>query len=101
MVPVVPDIDWAGHLVDYLFEFGPTKAENPLDAENILAIQKVLGVKFDSWESRLLIRLSREYLGEVHGATKPDAKPPYEPAARQWRRVGQAGAEARLDAFLK
>lgn len=96
----MPDIEWGGHLVDILFEFGPVKAEGPLEVADILGIQKVLGVKFAPWESRLLIRMSREYKGEMHAATKRDAKPPFEEAAQAWRRLQNRRSASNLDKFL-
>lgn len=97
----MPEFEYAGHLVEYLFEFGPVKADGPLEAENILAIQKVLGVKFKPWESRLLIRLSRGYKAEMHAATKRNAPPPCMEAMPQWRAAQRITMERNLDAFLK
>jgi hypothetical protein len=100
MVPLMPPIDWAGHLVDYLFEFGPVKTDSALEAADVLAIQQVLGVKFKPWEARLLLRLSREYRGEMHVASKPQAKPPWPGAESQWRYVQRLRSERNLDRFL-
>lgn len=97
----MPDLDWGAYLLDYLFEFGPVKADDALDPPFILAMQEVLGVKFKPWESRLLIRLSREYKAEMHAATRRDAPPPYEPAAKQWRYVQDKDSIRNLNSFLK
>ena len=95
----MPPLDWGGYLVDYLFEFGPVKAESPLEPVDIPAIEHVLGVEFQPWEKRLLLQLSREYKGEMHAATKRSAPVPWPPAAAQWRRACLS-AERRLDSFL-
>jgi hypothetical protein len=87
--------------VDYLFEFGPVRAEGPLEAEHIRPIEHVLEVKFKPWEKRLLLRLSREYKGEMHAATRRDAPPPWEGAAAQWKAVQMHQMERNLDTFLK
>lgn len=97
----MPDIEWGAHLVEVLFEFGPVRAEGPLEVEHIKPIEKALCAKFQPWEKRLLLRLSRAYLGEVHKAKDPGAKPPWPTAEKQWRRVQSAKAARNLDAFLK
>lgn len=101
----MPEFEYAGHLVEYLFEFGPVKADGPLEPVDILAIQQVLAVKFKPWESRLLIRLSRAYKAEMYGATKRNAPPPWPEAMPQWRAAQRAAQqlnmERNLDAFLK
>lgn len=101
MIPWVPPIEWGQHLVDLLWEFGPVKKEWPLEDVNILAIQQVLGVQFQPWESRLLLRLSREYYGEMNAATKRDAPPPWPDAAPQWQQVRNAVSARNLAAFLR
>lgn len=97
----MPDLDWGAYLLDYLFEFGPVKADDALDPPFILAMQQVLGVKFKPWEARLLIRLSREYKAEMQAAARRDAPPPYEPAAKQWRYVQDKDSIRNLNSFLK
>lgn len=77
------------------------KAESPLEPADILAIQQLLGVEFQPWESRLLLRLSREYKGEMHAATKRDAPPPWEGAAKQWKYAQHVRTERALDQFTK
>lgn len=96
-----PPIQWAAHLVDILFEFGPVRADGPLEAEHIPGIEHALGVEFQPWEKRLLLRLSRVYKGERHTATKRDAPPPWDGAARQWKAAQMHQMERNLDKFLK
>lgn len=88
-------------MVDYLFEFGPTKGEGALEPEQLLAWQTLLGIEWEPWESRLLVKLSRAYLGETHRATKRDAPPPWEIFEKPWRWVQQKKSERRLDAFFR
>lgn len=60
----------------------------------------MLGVEFQPWESRLLLRLSREYKGEMHAATKRDAPAPWDGAAKQWKYVQHIRSERAMDKFL-
>ena len=101
MQPLMPPLVHAAYLVDYLFEFGPVKAEAPLEPPDVPAIEHVLGVEFQPWESRLLLRLSREYKGEMHAATLRNAQPPWAGAAKQWKYVQHVRSERALDGFLK
>lgn len=95
----MPDISTAGYLVDYLFEFGPVKAEGPLELGDIKRIAKAVGTKFEPWQTRLLLRMSREYKGEMHAATSPHAPTPYPPARKAWRWVQHSQMEKKLDAI--
>ena len=101
MTPLAPPVEYAAYLLDYLFEFGPVKAEAPLEPVDVLAVQELLGVEFQPWDSRLLLRLSREYKGEMHAATDRNAQPPWAGAAKQWKYVQHLRTERALDGFLK
>jgi hypothetical protein len=101
MEPIVPPVERGEHLIGYLFEFGPVGANGPLTAGEVLDIGRVLAVDFDPWESRLLVRLSREYQGQLHVATNPGAKCPIPELAWQWRRAQVIHSERNLDAFCK
>lgn len=88
-------------MLDYLFEFGPTKGDGPLEPQDVKGIEYVLGVKFMPWEKRLLLQLSREYRAESFAATKGDTPPPWEGAAKQWKYTKVVFMERNLDAALK
>lgn len=70
----------APHIVGYLFEIGPTMAagagEAPITHTEMRAWQENVGIELESWEARMLKRLSGDYLGESHIATKIDCKAP-------------------------
>lgn len=97
----MPRIDWAEYLVGFLFEFGPVGKDGPFEAGMIGDIEQVLKTRFKPWEGRLLLRLSREYQGEMHAAAKADRACPWPEVAWQWRRARAAQAERNLDAFCK
>lgn len=96
----MPPVYSGQYLLDYLFEIGPVKGEGPIEMRDLLDWQDALGVEWQPWQSRLLIRLSRAYLGETYRATKRDAEPPWYGAALMWRRVQRKADDRRLDAFL-
>lgn len=93
--PRMPPLEWAGHLVEYLFEFGPTMAagmgSGPLTPSEIEAAQRLLGIQFQPWEARLLLRLSREYLAESHRATEQSCAPPWQDEESQAVDVVETG----------
>lgn len=71
----------APHLVGYLFEIGPTLAagmgEGPLTHGEIESWQRNTGIRLQSWEARLLKRLSIEYLNESSKARARDCPAPW------------------------
>lgn len=75
----------AAHLVNYLFEIGPTVAvgmgEAPITHVDISAWMANTGIALEPWEARLLRRLSIEYLSASHQARKPDAPAPWAQAS--------------------
>lgn len=77
----MPPLDWGDYLVEYLFEIGPTlptgMGSAPLTPPVIESAQRLLGIEFQPWEARLLLRLSREYLAESLKATKDGCPPPW------------------------
>jgi hypothetical protein len=86
--PDLPPLEWGQYLVGYLFEFGPTVAagmgSGPLMPSELESAQRLLGIQFQPWEARLLLRLSREYLEESHRATEENCAPPWsDPIAAQ------------------
>lgn len=85
--PDMPDIEWTGPLIGYLFEIGPTMpgAAGPVSISNqeLVAWQALSGVSLKPWEAKFLRQLSREYVAELHRAEKADALAPWEPVEVQ------------------
>ena len=81
--PDMPQID-APHIIGYLYEIGPTMSTGmgltPISFEEILAWQSLTGIELDPWETRILRRLSYDYLSESHKAEKADYPAPWQPA---------------------
>lgn len=77
----MPPIEWGGYILGYLFEVGPTMASGmgggPLTFSEIEAWQRTVGICLSPFEAQLLRRLSMEYFGESHAATKFDCPAPY------------------------
>jgi len=80
-MPEMPPLDQAGYLIGYLLEIGPTVAAGmsagPIGWPHIDAWCNRIGIDLAPWESRLLLRLSREYLTESHRAEKLGCIPPW------------------------
>ena len=78
--PDMPPCD-ALYLVGYLFEIGPTlpagMGEGPLTHGEIASWQSNTGVRLESWEARLLRRLSLDYLNESYKARARDCPAPW------------------------
>jgi hypothetical protein len=80
--PEMPPIEDAAHyLISYLFEIGPTLAagmgNGPLTHAEIMAWQINTGIELQSWEARILKRLSNHYLAESQRATARDCPAPW------------------------
>ena len=77
----MPPIQWGGYILDYLFEVGPTMpsgmGSGPLTFSEIEAWQRAVGIRLSPFEAQLLRRLSVDYFGESHAATKIDCPAPY------------------------
>jgi len=97
----MPRISWAEYLVGYLFEFGPVSKDGAWEAGDVNEVERLLKVQFQPWESRALVKLSREYQGQLHAATKPEAPCPWPEVAWQYRRAKMLNMERQLDAFCK
>lgn len=64
------------HLIDYLFEVGPSTAGEVLSFQEIAAWSAATGRTLTPWEAVTLRRLSSAYLSEAHAASDPDRAPP-------------------------
>jgi hypothetical protein len=82
-MPELPPVECYGHIINYLFEIGPTVAAGmgagPLTQEAIDAWCRRIGVDLSPRESRWIVQLSREYLSEGYAASKHFAPPPWWP----------------------
>lgn len=90
--PDLPDIDHAlSHFVEWLMEAGPVSAAGmgpvPLTWRDLEAWQRCIGVTLRPWESRLLRRLSMDYLTELQKAEAHDAPRPWIPETTDERRT--------------
>jgi hypothetical protein len=88
----MPELDHGMDLLGWLFEIGPLVKGKELDAADLVNWQQLLGIEWRPRESRLLIRLSREYLGAMYAARDPQMTPPWPGAARAWAVVQGANA---------
>jgi len=93
----LPQVPGADQIIGILFEFGPTGKEGAVIPLEVESWARALGVEFDPWMTRLFIRLSREYCGEQHRASKRDAEPPWPEALKMWRWVQNQKAEKSWD----
>lgn len=74
--PEMPPVD-AQYLADYFFEIGPTMGENPITSGELESWQRNTGIKFNAWECRTLMYLSKAFVSESQRATKLEARPPW------------------------
>ena len=72
----MPEVD-TPHMLDYLFEIGPTQGERRLSHSEIEAWQRNTGIELDAWQARALTALSLEYLISYRNASAPDAPAPW------------------------
>lgn len=97
----MPEVEAGMHLVQMLFEIGPTGKEEPLAWGEIESWARVQGVPLQPWHYTLLVHLSREYLAESYEARDRNAPAPWEPARRMWAWVKNQRAERSLDGLEK
>jgi hypothetical protein len=76
IAPSLPDTP-AKHLIDYLFEIGPTISGGTIPPSEIAAWQSFSGVELLPWEAKELRYLSSVYGKQLHESTAPDCPPPY------------------------
>lgn len=82
-MPEMPPLEQGGYLVAYLLEIGPVVSGGmgpaPLEFFHIDAWCNRVGIDLQPQESRMIRRLSREYVSESQKAEKPDRLPPWRP----------------------
>lgn len=95
----MPDIEGLEYLVEYLFRMGPASKDGPLEMREVQSWAPVLTGydEWPGWQAELFVRLSREYCGEQHRASKRDAEPPWPEAVKMWRWVQNQKAEKSWD----
>lgn len=80
--PDMPPIECGRHVLDRFWEVGPALSDGagqyPLTHVELSKYQENTGIEFSEWESVTLVRLSKEYLGESHRATKRDCEAPWQ-----------------------
>lgn len=75
-LPQLPEVETGEEVLDWFWEVGPTEGDQPLSHKELQAWQENTGVELQSWQARLLRRLSLEYLAENSRATDPKCTPP-------------------------
>lgn len=75
-LPDLPDVDGGEQLLEWFWEVGPTEGDGPLTHKELLAWQENTGIELESWQARLLRRMSVEYLAENSRASDPKCEPP-------------------------
>lgn len=78
----LPEIDAGGHLLEILFEIGPTKpagmgGQIGIDEADLYAWQCNQGIGLTAWETKAIRQLSREYAAMLVDATSPNCPAPY------------------------
>jgi len=80
--PDMPPVS-AGHIIDYLWEVGPTLSAGGYPGSithgELRSWQVNTGITLQPWEIRFMRRLSHEYLAELHAAEKPERPAPWQP----------------------
>jgi hypothetical protein len=65
------------HLVEYLWEIGPTSGDGPVTFSEIEAWVRLTGNILDGWEAPALRQLSSAYASEHYAASDPKRPPPF------------------------
>lgn len=80
MVPEYPPLP-APHIIEYLHEVGPVVPSGmgmlPISWQDLTAWQFNTGIEVEAWESRLLRRLSLEYLAQTAASEDPACPSPW------------------------
>ncbi|MRV72573.1 hypothetical protein GJ700_12730 [Duganella sp. FT92W] len=76
-LPDMPRIDGLEHVVDHLWQVGPTTGDGAVTHAELHYYQRNTGVELSEWEANAIRRLSVEYLNESHRATDPRYPSPW------------------------
>lgn len=84
----MPPLAAGHHLLELLFEIGPTKpagmgGQVGIDETDLLAWQSNQGIGLTAWECRTIRALSRDYASMLADATDRTCAAPYVPAPSQ------------------
>lgn len=95
----MPEVPGGAALLAHFFEMGPAGVEGPLSMREVRSWAEPLTGYEDwpGWQSRLFVRLSREYCAEQHRARDYYALPPWPPAVKMWQWVRAELAERQMD----
>lgn len=72
-----PPLHDGRHLVEYLWEIGPTSGDGPITFSEIEAWSRLTGHVLDGWEAPALRRLSAAYHSEHYAASDPKRPAPF------------------------
>lgn len=103
IAPSMPPLEWGEYLIGYLFEVGPVlsggMAAGKVTHTELLNYQINMGLELSPWECGIITRLSGEYAGESHAATKKESKPPFAQSTDA-RRLAQDDIDQKMNTFL-
>lgn len=81
LTPDLPPPGLAKHLIDYLFEIGPSvplgMSAGPIGWTDIAAWQTATGIDLTAWEARTLRALSADYVGTAATSLDDNTPAPY------------------------
>lgn len=90
-----PKVDWCvEHILEYLFEVGPTCGEYPLTHTELRNWQENTGIELCEFEATALVSLSREYLSFMQEAKEDGYPRPVRLTPEQKAAIGARQAEA-------
>lgn len=79
--PEMPPVTWGHHLLNHLFEVGPTSGTGmgpaPVSWHEIDAWMRRAAVELSPWSVRMLRHLSAAYVSELRAAEEPGRPPPF------------------------
>lgn len=76
VVPQLPDCSEM-HLIEFLFEVGPSHDGNPITHAEIESWKVNTGTELTFWEARTLHQLSKDYVRQSHQSIERDCPAPY------------------------
>lgn len=82
-MPEMPPVDDGMYLIEFFREIGPVVASGmsvgAFNDLHVRAWRENTSIDLAPWESRWLIRLSKEYAAELHAASDVNRPPPWIP----------------------